>query len=114
MRACTCGSDDRGGGPEDHDGACRVRTGFTPNSEADGWWVERVDRGVARTKARHRAERWAGLRRRLARVGVVRTALDVAGLSAFVVMGGMLHPIAGVGIFGVACLAMSWLLDDER
>ena len=109
MEACTCGSDERGGGPEDHAGDCRVRTGFTPNAEL----LPEVAERVKRQRARHRAERWSGLGRRLARVGVIRTALDVAGLSAFVVMGGMLHPIAGVGILGLTCLVLSWKLDDE-
>lgn len=110
MSTCTCGSDARGGGPEDHARDCRIRTGFMPNSALDPVVAERAER----RRAQHRRERWAGLRRRALRVGPVRMALDAVGLLSFVIMGAMLHPIAGVAIFGAACLAYSWRLDDER
>lgn len=118
MTTCTCGSDDAGGGPEDHARDCRIRTGFTPNG-TDGTpdppdrYIDARQRGK-RQRSRHRRESWAGLRRRLASRGVVRATLDVIGLASFVVMGGMLHPIAGVAIFGAACIAYSWRLDDDR
>lgn len=103
---CTCGATDAGGGPDDHAAGCRVRTGFYPNEEPP--------HGVANPRyalARHRRlSRLATLRlRRPTVVGL----LNAFGLGGFVVAGGMLHPIAGVAIFGVACIVFGWLVSDD-
>lgn len=43
----------------------------------------------------------------------IRGLLNVAALASFVVMAGMLHPIAGWGMTGLSLAVLSLALDDR-